>query len=157
MLLFEEILPVGSINPAADAGGRTGGYVSLKNALRAFVVFYIKQGNAATIVCDVLQASDVSGTGAKAIPAVPVYTSADAATSPFKYTKQTDAATFTTDAGVKDKYVVFDLDPAHLDVANGFRSIAARTGASNAGNITSAQVIIVPRYPQSAAVDPLGN
>lgn len=155
MLFFEDILPVGSINPAADAAGRTGGYVSLKNALMAFVIFYIKQGNAATVACDVLQASDISGTGAKAIPAVPIWTELDAATSPFKYTRQTDAAAYTTDAAVKDKYVVLQVDPSKLDVANGFRAIAARTGASNAGNITSAQVLIVPRYPQAVAVDPL--
>lgn len=157
LFLPEELLPVGSINPAADAAGRTGNYVNLKNAQMAFVVFYIKQGNAATVACDILQATAVAGTGAKAISAVPIWTSLDAATSPFKYTRQTDAATYTTDAGVKDKVVIFQVDPAKLDSANSFNAIAARTGASNAGNITSAQVLIVPRYPQASAVDPLAN
>lgn len=157
MILFEDILPVGSINPAADAAGRTGGYVSLKNALMAFAIFYIKQGNAATVACDLLQASDVSGTGAKATVALPIWTELDGATAPFKYTKQTDAAAYTTDAATKDKIVVFQLDPAKLDVANGFDCVAARTGASNAGNITSAQIIIIPRYQQATAVDPLSN
>lgn len=157
LFLPEELLPVGSINPAADAAGRTGNYVNLKNALMAFVVFYIKQGNAATVACDVLQATSVAGAGAKAVPVVPIWTSLDAATSPFKYTRQTDAASFTTDAAVKDKVVILQIDPAKLDTAGLFNAIAARTGASNAANITSAQVLIVPRYPQSSAVDPLAS
>jgi hypothetical protein len=60
--------------------------------------------------------------------------------------RQTDAANFTTDAGVKTKKVIFEIDPAKLDVAGGFDCIRIVTGASNAANITAAQVFIVPSY-----------
>lgn len=156
-LLPEELLPVHTLQPAADAAGRTGGYVSLKNALMAFLVYYIDQGNAATIALAPQQALNVSGGSAKAIPVVPIWTVLDAATSPFKYTRQADAASFTTDAALKKKIVIFQIDPAKLDTANLFAAIAGQTGASNAANITSCLVHIVPRYPQATAVDPLAN
>ena len=147
-------IPLSTIKPAADAGGRTGTYVSLKNALMAFVKFYINQGNAATIACDVLQASAVAGTGAKALTAnAPIFTNLDADTSSV-LARQTDAKTYTTDAALKTKYVIFQIDPAQLDAANGFDCIAARTGASNAANITSCEIIVVPRFTGTVANQP---
>jgi hypothetical protein len=61
-------------------------------------------------------------------------------------TARTAAATYTTDAAVKNKVVIFQIDPAALDQANGFDCIAVSTGASNAANITSAMLIGTPRY-----------
>jgi len=52
---------------------------------------------------------------------------------------------------VKNKTVVFEIDAAELDLANGFTCLALTTGASNVANITAIMAVLVePRYPQAA-------
>jgi hypothetical protein len=152
----DKMVHVSLLPPAADAGGRTSAYVSLKNAIRASLYVYINQGNAATILLSVLQATAVAGTGSKAISATRIWTNEDAATA-VPVTKQTDAATFTTSAAVKMKLVIFDIDPGVLDVPGGFDCIAVSTGASNAANITSAFLLAQPKFPGSTAQDYLAD
>lgn len=155
--LPENLLPVSVLAPAADAAGRTGGWVSLKNALRAWVIFHIDQGNAATIALSINQASAVAGTGSKVITnTVPIWSNLDAATSGV-FTRRTDAVNYTTDAAVKKKIVIFEIDPASLDVAGGFDCITGITGASNAANITSAIVLLETSYGQATAVNALAD
>lgn len=140
--------------PAADAAGRTSSvYPTMKGAHRASLIFKINQGNAATVLLTPLQASAVAGTGSKALSAnVPIYTKLDVGASDV-WVRQTDAKNYTTDAGVKVKYVRFDIDPSALDMANGFDCIGCSTGASNAANITSADILIGPmRYIEDVSV-----
>lgn len=155
--LPEEFKAVGVMAPAADAAGRTSRYVSLKNAHKAWVRVYVNQGNAATIALAILQATTVAGAGSKAITsAVPIWANQDVAAGDTA-TRQTDAVSFTTSAAVKEKQVWFQIDPASLDLAGGFDCIAVSTGASNAANITSAEIFVETRYPAanppSIAVD----
>lgn len=152
----ERIEPLHLLEPAADAAGRTSGYKSLKGAKWAQIWVYINQGNAATILLSPLQASAVAGTGSKAISATRIATKLDeAATS---WTKQTEAATYTTDAGVKKKVIVFDIDPTKvLDIAGGFDCIGISTGASNAANITSALLVVYPRHEGASLENALAD
>jgi hypothetical protein len=143
--LTQELPLVGVLDPAADAAGRNGRAVTLKNALKAFVVFFINQGNAATVACSVEQCTAVAGTGNKAIAATRIWTKLDTSIEG-DFVRQTDATSFTTDAALKPKLVVFEIDPAKLDKANSYDCIRPVTGASNAANITAAQVFIVPSY-----------
>jgi hypothetical protein len=143
--LAEDMINVQLLAPAADAAGRTSSYFSLKYFQKAFIVVSITQGNAATILLSPLQASAVAGTGSKAVPVLPIWSNLD--TTVAGITARTAAATYTTDAAVKNKVVIFQIDPAVLDQANGFDCIAVSTGASNAANITSAMLIGTPRYP----------
>lgn len=135
---------VAALKPAADAAGRAGAWVNLKNAHKAYILFHVDQGNAATIALTINQAQDVSGTGSKAITGnVRIWANADVSASD-TLTRQTDATSFTTDAGVKQKQVVIEIDPATLDEANGFSCIQVVTGASNVANITEAQYLLMP-------------
>jgi hypothetical protein len=144
--------------PATDAGGRTSSYVSLKNCRRATLQFHVTQGNAATILLTVLQATTVAAGESKAITnAVPIWRNLDCAASD-TLVRDTDAKTYTTDAGVKHKLIEFQIDPEQcMDVAGGFDCIAISTGASNAANITEAVAILEMDYqqetPPSAVVD----
>jgi len=114
---------------ATDAAGRTGDYVSLKNAKRAYIFVDVAQGNSATIAITVEQASAVAGTGSKAITnTVPIWSNLDTAASD-TLVRRTDAVAYTTDAGVKNKQV--------------------KTGASNVANLTSATYFLESRYPQA--------
>jgi len=145
MFIPQDMIPVQTLKPAADAAGRNGEAVSLKNAEAAFLVVHIDQGNAATIAIAPEQCTNVAGAGGKAIPACPIYVNQDAGTaSPL--TKQAAAANFTTSAAVKQKIVIFQLDIDAFDIAGGFDCVRAVTGASNAANITEACVYIRPRF-----------
>lgn len=132
--------PLALLEPAADAAGRTSSnWLSLRNAEKAWIVCYIKQGNAATILLTPLQATSSAGAGSKAISnAVPIQL-CDSALTADAFVVQAAALNFTTDANVATKIVVFEITPEiALDMANGFNHIGISTGASNAANITCA-------------------
>jgi len=139
-----------ALAPATDAAGRSSLYISLKNYHKAFLVVHITQGNAATILLTVNQATAIAGTGTKVLAiAVPIWANLDTVAAE-ALVKATDAVNYTTDAGVKNKIVVFEIDPARLDVAGGFDCINVSTGASNVANITQAMWYLMPsRYNES--------
>lgn len=141
--LAAQIPPTLLLTPATDAAGRTSAYRSLRNALKAYIVVHLNQGNAATVLLSLLQASAVAGTGSKAIGAVPIWSNLDTSLTD-AYVVRTPAATYTTDAGVKDKLVIFEITPEScMDIANGFDCIAVSTGASNVANITEATLMVL--------------
>lgn len=150
LCLPESYKLVTALTPAADAAGRTGTYISLKNVNRAYVLAQITQGNAATVQLDVKQASAVDGTGVKALTnPVPVWSNLDAAASD-TLNKMADAVNYTTDAAVKNKLVLFQIDPELcMDINNSFDCITIVTGASNAANITAASYILDMKYQQA--------
>jgi hypothetical protein len=139
------------LGAAADAAGRTSTYKSLRNCSgKVYIKCEVNQGNAAQVTFTPLQAQDSSGTGSKAIPSVPIFYNADTSASD-TLVAQTAAASFQADATTsKVKFVVFEFDPAELDMANGFNHIAIQTSASNAANITQAEMQYLGRYQQAA-------
>jgi hypothetical protein len=140
--------PIGLLAPAADAAGRTGTYKSLRNCSgKVALVCRVNQGNAAQVTFTPLQAKDSSGTGSKAIPSVPIFYNADTTASD-TLVVQTAAASFQVGTALKDQFVVFEFDPAELDMANGFNHISIQTSASNAANITEAFMEYLGRYQQ---------
>ena len=129
------------------AAGADGDYVSLKNAVRAWIVVNLTQGNAATVALTVEKATAVAGTGSVAITtAVPIWSNLDTAASD-TLVRRTDAVAYTTDAGVKNKQVIFQIDPRTL--GEGFTCICVKAGASNAANILGAQYILQTTYPSA--------
>lgn len=152
-----KIVPL--LKPAADAAGRSSAYFSVKNAHKVFIVVHIDQGNAATIALTPSQATAVAGTGVKVLAnAVRIWANLDVAANADALTRATDAVNYTTDAGVKEKMVVFEIDPAELDTANGFDCLKIATGASDAANITQAYAILAPlRYAQATPPSALAN
>jgi hypothetical protein len=148
--LWKQGHPVQLLAPAADAAGRTSNYFSLRNAHKAFILCEVTQGNAAQVTFTPLQAQDVSGTGSKAIGNAPIVSDLDTGTSD-TLNEITAAANYQTDVALKNKLVIFEIDPAEvLDINNGFETIAIQTSASNAANITAAQLILLPiRYEQT--------
>lgn len=152
----QSVTPYHLLAPATDAAGRTSSYVSLKGAVKAWLVAYVDQANAATILLSPLQASAVAGTGSKAISAARIWTKLDETATSF--TQQTEAATYTTDAALKKKLVIFELDLAKVfDTANGFDCIGISTGASNVANITSASLWIQHGHQGATTFNPLAD
>lgn len=149
--IVEELHPVNVLAPAADAAGRTGTvYVNTAFAGKVHVRVHVTQGNAATILLSLLQATAAAGTSSKAGPVAQIWANLDTAASDTLARVATDANTYTTDAGVKLKIVCFEFDASALDVANGFTYVSVSTGASNAANITAASVELMgARYSQA--------
>src|SRR4051812_13401510 len=118
--LPQQMKIVEAIPNATDAAGRSSDIISLKNANKAYILVTLTQGNAATVALTPMQAQDVAGTGAKVLAnAVPIWSNLDTAASD-TLVRRTDAVNYTTDAGVKNKQVLFEIDPALLDVDGGF-------------------------------------
>ena len=148
--LPNEFKIVEAIALATDAAGRTATAVSLKNCGEAYILVNITQGNAATIALTPRQCTDVTGSGAKALTAaVPIWANLDTSVND-TLVRQTDALSFTTDAGVKNKQVLFLIDPGQLDVEGGFDCLNFTTGASNVANLTGAVYLLSGiRYQQT--------
>lgn len=154
----QEMKIVEAIAPAADAAGRSSACVTLKGCGRAFLKIHITQGNAATIALTPMQATAIAKTSGKVLAnAVPIWANLDTAATD-TLVRATDAVNYTTDAGVKNKQIIFQIDPSQLDVAGGFDCVYFTTGASNAANITQAEWILTDlkhssKTPASAIAD----
>jgi hypothetical protein len=148
--LPEEAKIVACMAPATDAAGRTGTWVTLKNAMKAYIVWHIAQGNAATILLTINQATKVAGTGSKVITGNARWWFCANSASTDLLVRQADGVNFTTDAGVFNKIVVAEVDPDSLDIANAFCCVTGITGASNVANLTQAAFFLAPdRYPSA--------
>jgi hypothetical protein len=168
--LWEHAQVINLLPAAADAAGRTSTiYANIKYGHKAFLVCGVNQGNAATVLFTPLQASSTGGTGSKALtnPAPIAYcadTSLASGSDQFTVPGTVGgnnpvidgvtvaaAANFTTGVAVKNKVVIFEIDPAEVmdlvtnaGTSTAFSYIGVSTGASNAANITSAYLIITP-------------
>ncbi|AFM40328.1 hypothetical protein Desaci_1302 [Desulfosporosinus acidiphilus SJ4] len=137
----EKDKPLEAITPQAG-GAITGVYVTLRDAEDCYVLVHINQAVATAVDITIEQATDVEGTGSKVITtAVPIWADQDCASSD-ALLRQPDAVAFTTSATLAHKLVVFQINPSHLDVTNGFDCITVKTAASDPTNITAAQYIL---------------
>jgi hypothetical protein len=147
--LPEIMPPVELLAPAADAAGRTSRYVNVGKGDKAWIKCHITQGNAATIQLTPLQATSSAGAGSKAIGATQIWSNEDEATLDL-LAKQANAANYTTGTATKNKIVVFEISPQDcMDMANSFNFIAIQTGASNAANITEAEIYLLHTFQQA--------
>ena len=144
--------------PVTTDGGVTSDYVSLKNALKAWVVVQFTQavGHATSVA--IRQASAVAGTSVKAITvAVPIWANEDTAASD-TLEAQTAAVSYAVTNDVKKKMVIFEIDPATLDLANGFDCLNFTVSdSSQATNFVSGMFFLWERYqgttPPAAITD----
>lgn len=151
--IAEQLHPVELLAPATDAAGRSSTvYVNTAYCNKIHVRFHVTQGNAATILISILQATAAAGTNSKAGPTCQVWANLDCAAND-TLARATDGSTYTTDAGVKHKIVIFEIDASALDVAGGFTYVGISTGASNAANLTSASAEFMgTRYQQATPI-----
>ena len=156
--LVENLQLVEAINPKTTNGALTGDYISLKNAKRAWIVLNFTQAAGHATAITVEQATNVAAGGTKAIATVvPIWANEDTAATD-TLVRQTDAVAFTVANNIKNKQVVFQIDPSTLDIAGGFDCITVKTAASSeTTNFVSAIYIIDTKYakatPESAIID----
>jgi hypothetical protein len=149
--LPELFKPVMALENQTNAGALTGDYVKASLCHMLYIVVSITQGAANTCALTIEQATTAGGGSTKAITnTVPIWSNLDTAASD-TLTRRTDAVSYTTDAGVKNKIVIFQIDPSSLDTENEFDWITVKCGASNAGNIVGAMYFFGGlRYADSA-------
>jgi hypothetical protein len=138
MTLAETRKPVMAFEPQTNGGALTGDYVKCSECDKLEIMVVIQQANAATCALTIEQATTAAGGSTKAITnTVPIWSNLDTAASD-TLVRRTDAVSYTTDAGVKNKIVIFQVDPSALDLANGFYWITVKCALSHADNIVGA-------------------
>lgn len=153
--LWENAQIVSLLAPAADAAGRTSGYVTTKFGAKAFVVCMVNQGNAAQVTFSVLQATDNLGSNSTAIGSGPIAVNLNTGSSD-QYSFPAAAASYQTDAGTNNKIVIFEVQPEEVLNVNNlsggnplpFNHVAVETSASNVANITAAYLVVMPLRDQ---------
>lgn len=147
MTLIEKYKVVQAIEPKTTNVAITGAYVSLKNVINAEVVVNLTQVVGHATVISLYQAKDVSGTGAKPLTnSVSIWANEDVSLGD-SLIRQADGISYTIANTAKNKQVVFHIDPARLDVNNGFTCLNVRIGASiQATNFACAEFILDSKY-----------
>ncbi len=131
MKLFDNAQLVSGFVPVdLSDGANTGDYVSLKNYSRCAIVLFKAVGTAGDDpTLTVVQATDVSGTSAKAVnfTAIKVKQGASlAAIGTFTNATQSAANTYTSTTSAEEQAIwVVEIDASDLDVDGGFDCIMA--------------------------------
>lgn len=149
--LIDRIHFVEGLAPATPSSS-TPDYISLKNAKVVGVLIHYK--NATTVTGSAItlkQATDVSGTSEKALSFTTYFSKTDTGAADAPWSKATAASdTFTADnTNSKNGFYFIPIDPASLDLANGFDCVRAGTANATAQTITVIYVI-VPAYGGNA-------
>jgi hypothetical protein len=155
-LTFPEYFKIISCYPRVTTGATlypaASQYVDARYAQMVWISIHAAQADATPLAFTIEQATSFTGTGTKVITvALPIWSNLDTsvAGSQDLLVRRTAAVGYTTDVGVKNKHIVFQLDPATLDTANGFRWIILKCGAGAATSYVAAEFILDTRYKQA--------
>lgn len=145
------------LKPQTTNGALTSQVISLKNAHKAWIVLEFTQTAGHATTPSLQQATSVAAGTNKAGPIVPIWANEDTAASD-TLVRKSDAASYAVAADVKNKQVVFEIDPSRLDGAGGYDCVYLTQATSGqATNFVSATAYIDTRYkqamPPSAIVD----
>ena len=132
------------LKPQTTNGALTSQVISLKNAHKAWIVLEFTQAAGFASTPTLQQATSIAAGTNKA--------------SSDTLVRKSDAASYAVAADVKNKQVVFEIDPTRLDGANGYDCIyLTMATSSQASNFVSATAYLDTRYkqatPPSAIVD----
>ena len=148
MNLPEKFKIVSGTGPVTTSGGVICDYISLKNAVKVWVVAKLKQAVAHATSLSINVATAIAPTGATAMTAeVPIWLNDDCEAGD-ALTRQTDAANQAVAATAKVKMLVMEIDPAKLPA--GYDCIAAvLSDSTQATNFANIDYYIETRYPQA--------
>jgi hypothetical protein len=129
--------------PAADAAGRAGSFRNLTNCVKAWIVCHINQGAAAPVTLAPMQALSNAGLDALSIGPAGIFYNANTALSD-QLVPQPAAASFTTEAGIEDKIVIFVIEPQDcMNMALFYTYVSVTTSASDPANITAGMLRVL--------------
>ena len=147
--LAENFKIVQGANPKTTNGGFTADYVSLKNVNKAFILVELTQAAAHATLLTPKQATAVAGTGVKVLTNNCEILANEDTASADTLTRQTAAKNYTVTADIKNKTVIFEIDPATLDTANDFDCITITAAdSSEATNFASVTYLLDMKYKE---------
>jgi len=125
----------------------TSDYINCAKAEMIFFVCQLQNAAAQATVLSIYQATSAAAAGEKVIAnAVPIWYSNDTVTTS-NITQATAAVSYTVSESVKEKMVIFQLDPAALDLANDFAFAAIHSTASTElTNFISVVAVVETRH-----------
>lgn len=149
MAIIQKYKIIQAFEPKTTSAAITSCYVTLKNAITATVVVNLAQTAGHTTQISLYQAQDVEGTGTKPLSNdVPILANEDVSASDI-LVRQSDGVSYTVANTAKNKQVIFHVDPAKLDINNGFTCLNVRIGASSqATNFASGEFILENKYAE---------
>ena len=132
----------------------TSDYINCAKAEMIYFACQLQNAGANATALSIYQATSSAGAGAKVIAnAVAIFYNEDTEASS-DLTQATAAVSYTVDADVKDKLVIFQLDPAALDLDNDFAFAAIHsTASSTATNFISVVAVVEVRHGGYAQVN----
>ena len=132
----------------------TSDYINCAKAEMIYFACQLQNAAADATVLSIYQATSAAAGGEKVIAnAVPIFYSNDTVTTS-NMTQATAAVSYTVSASVKQKLVIFQLDPAALDLDNDFAFAAIHSTASTkAANFISVVAVVEVRHGGYAQVN----
>ena len=122
----------------------TSDYISLRNAHKAWIVIHYTDGNGNAVVYQPVRATGVTPVGNVSITtAVKIWSNMDTAASDL-LVERTAATSYAQDNAVKNKVIIFEIDPVDLGPTYDCIGFTATTPA--AGDYISALFVVQPRY-----------
>jgi len=140
---------VEGISNLTDGSVRTADYVCLKNCRRATAVCTILGGAATAMDINPYQATDVAASDEKVFANVLRWWMNASTGVTDTLVAQTAAIDANTAATAVNKMVVIQIDPAQLDVANGFDCVTLKTEGDEASNLISVLWFLETDYAQA--------
>ena len=147
-MIPEGLKPIQAIVPQAG-GAITGDYINLAQVEKLWIIVQQAGAAANTMAITIEKATGDAAGNIAITEAVPIWSDLDTPTSDL-LVKRTDAVSYTTDAGVTAKLIVFEINPDKLGAT--YTWIVVKTGASAAANITSALYLAKLKY-ESAVIN----
>ncbi len=142
----EGAFPISMTPPVTTNGGVTTDYVSLKNAVMAWIVVHLKQTVAHATAFAPYRATAVAPTGAAVLTNVVPIWYGNVSTSSNTLAKQTDAVNYTMGGSVTgDVYIIFQIDPANLGSTYDVVGLVA-ADSSQATNFMEATCWVKPKF-----------
>lgn len=143
------------LQPQTSNGALTSDVVSLKNAIRAWIVIHLTQAVGHATTPTLRQSTNVALGATAAGPTCRIWANEDVAASD-ALVAQTAGASYAVTADAKNKVVVFEIDPATL--TDGYPCVYLTEATSGqATNFVAMEAIIETNFsqttPPSAIVD----
>jgi hypothetical protein len=142
-------------SPTTTSSAITTRYVSLKNALKAWIVVNLTQAVGHATPLTPRRATDVAGSGAANLAGnVLIWACEDTVLG--EIAPVPAAGSYTVASDIKNKQVIFEVDPAAL--GEGFDCLALLIGASaQITNFASVDVYLLSRYQQATPPSALAD
>lgn len=140
-----------TFGPVTTNGGITTDVVSSKTA-NGNIWFVLQITNAVGFaeVISCKQATNVAAGTNKAGPTCNIWANEASSTTSDTLTKQTSAASYTTNASISKKIVIFQIDVASLDLANSYDCVYFTiSDSSQATNFASAVFMLETAFKQA--------